>query len=232
MGSDIRSLYLFVSASYFNPRSPHGERPVISEYNYISSYFNPRSPHGERLLKEESLEQVKEDFNPRSPHGERLAAYGLASSTSAFQSTLPAWGATLAHLGEQAILNISIHAPRMGSDEHFFLRIHHMQNFNPRSPHGERHAMHMQELGKTNYFNPRSPHGERPARKRIANAAEQYFNPRSPHGERHFRAMRLYALASFQSTRPAWGATTGLGRIQHCRPHFNPRSPHGERPTV
>ena len=209
MGSDIRSLYLFVSASYFNPRSPHGERPVISEYNYISSYFNPRSPHGERLLKEESLEQVKEDFNPRSPHGERLAAYGLASSTSAFQSTLPAWGATLAHLGEQAILNISIHAPRMGSDEHFFLRIHHMQNFNPRSPHGER-----------------------PARKRIANAAEQYFNPRSPHGERHFRAMRLYALASFQSTRPAWGATTGLGRIQHCRPHFNPRSPHGERPTV
>ncbi len=34
-------------------------------------------------------------FNPRPPHGERL----------------------LAHLGEQAILNISIHAPRMGSDK-------------------------------------------------------------------------------------------------------------------
>ena len=39
------------------------------------------------------------NFNPRSPHGERLRAAGLNPILSAFQSTLPAWGATLhAHI--------------------------------------------------------------------------------------------------------------------------------------
>ena len=33
---------------YFNPRSPHGERPVHLYNNTECYYFNPRSPHGER----------------------------------------------------------------------------------------------------------------------------------------------------------------------------------------
>ena len=34
---------------YFNPRSPHGERPVVGNDNYLFIIdFNPRSPHGER----------------------------------------------------------------------------------------------------------------------------------------------------------------------------------------
>ena len=38
--------------------------------------------------------------------------------------------------------------------------LRHNENFNPRSPHGERHLLHpMERFG--NYFNPRSPHGER-----------------------------------------------------------------------
>ena len=34
-------------------------------------YFNPRSPHGERPVVENAPHCQRNDFNPRSPHGER-----------------------------------------------------------------------------------------------------------------------------------------------------------------
>ncbi len=101
-------------------------------------------------------------------------------------------------------------------------------------------------------FNPRSPHGERlvpPIMMReISN-----FNPRSPHGERRVKAQRGGATWSFQSTLPARGATSTRSASTMCavisihaprtgsdrwssslcaeQSHFNPRSPHGERHT-
>ena len=78
------------------------------------------------------------DFNPRSPHGERLAApqrrmfWQVFQSTlpargatrhaaadvcvAQFQSTLPARGATIRSVPLAGETNISIHAPRTGSD--------------------------------------------------------------------------------------------------------------------
>ena len=79
---------------YFNPRSPHGERPATDgRCTTIAKHFNPRSPHGERHIlpniKTTTLSisihaprtgsdhvDVNHDlpsfyFNPRSPHGER-----------------------------------------------------------------------------------------------------------------------------------------------------------------
>ena len=78
-------------------------------------HFNPRSPHGERL-SHCCTTTARPDFNPRSPHGERLDMLPLVCGSNAFQSTLPARGAT------------SPCAPpgRWSRD------------FNPRSPHGER----------------------------------------------------------------------------------------------
>ena len=55
-------------------------------------------------------------FNPRSPHGERLDWKKLYERATAFQSTLPARGATV--------------TPSIRRDPH--------TDFNPRSPHGER----------------------------------------------------------------------------------------------
>ena len=44
------------SAEYnFNPRSPHGERPIDVQGGAWVKYFNPRSPHGERLEENEEL---------------------------------------------------------------------------------------------------------------------------------------------------------------------------------
>ena len=55
-------------------------------------------------------------FNPRSPCGERRCATMEASATVIFQSTLPVWGATIGDTVLYATENISIHAPRVGSD--------------------------------------------------------------------------------------------------------------------
>ena len=56
------------------------------------------------------------DFNPRSPGGERLNNGVTPSNKVEFQSTLPGWGATHLHVGHAVRVDISIHAPRMGSD--------------------------------------------------------------------------------------------------------------------
>ena len=56
-------------------------------------------------------------FNPRSPDGERHGIARHRPRSPRFQSTLPGWGATVAFdLGEVLAVFISIHAPRMGSD--------------------------------------------------------------------------------------------------------------------
>ena len=58
--------------------------------------FNPRSPHGERLFRIFRYYIALLYFNPRSPHGERLKKVLLSSlAADVFQSTLPAWGATV-----------------------------------------------------------------------------------------------------------------------------------------
>ena len=55
-------------------------------------------------------------------------------------------------------------------------------------------------------FNPRSPHGERPPR-RARGWPAFHFNPRSPHGERRRAKFASQSRSRFQSTLPARGAT-------------------------
>ena len=83
----------------------------------------------------------------------------------------------------RALLPISIHAPRTGSD-------HPCASAAAALPH----------------FNPRSPHGERRRPPAAANLSG-YFNPRSPHGERRPHTISSRAPYTFQSTLPARGAT-------------------------
>ncbi len=78
-------------------------------------------------------------------------------------------------------------------------------NFNPRSPYGERLGCFQQGRTQTN------------------------FNPRSPYGERRSRSFWWTIQDLFQSTLPVRGATaTGDGRGTSVV-YFNPRSPYGER---
>ena len=56
------------------------------------------------------------DFYPRSPRGERRRLFKFAFNVYPFLSTLPARGATHGALGVAVAAEISIHAPREGSD--------------------------------------------------------------------------------------------------------------------
>ena len=115
-----------------------GSDAFMMASNRLSGDFNPRSPDGERQTTP-SRHTQQWDFNPRSPDGERLNPKLWKRGIDPFQSTLPGWGATAEpgtrdagrqHFnprspdGERRTLradtdysnNISIHAPRMGSD--------------------------------------------------------------------------------------------------------------------
>ena len=153
---------------YFNPRSPQGERPkdrkVFGRTAKISIHAPRRgsdrhrasstcrnwhiSIHAPRRGSDDyftSCLPAPQNFNPRSPQGERPAAYLSVAPKFAFQSTLPAGGATivrrhlkncglfqstlpaggatLAFMPRKPIDNISIHAPRRGSDLYYNAKI-------------------------------------------------------------------------------------------------------------
>ena len=101
------------------------------------------------------------DFNPRSPCGERLESAGFSSDEIIFQPTLPVRGATGDNVAAPYSYNISTHAPRAGSDQQRNKRRLDANNFNPRSPCGERPGLTCW-TSKALHFNPRSPCGERP----------------------------------------------------------------------
>ena len=114
-GATCATAFSIVLTVYFNPRSPHGERPPGRAFFSPPGYFNPRSPHGERQ---------------QETQGWTLA--------SLFQSTLPARGATMRKNCYCWNCFISIHAPRTGSDHFRHALQADQRHFNPRSPHGER----------------------------------------------------------------------------------------------
>ena len=99
--------------------------------------------------------------------------------------------------------------------------------FNPHSPQGERRPLRLLRRDLI-YFNPRSPQGERLSPPPPVPVQNCYFNPRSPHGERLRYSPSINPPIPFQSTLPAWGATSLMPSYVDVN-NFNPRSPHGER---
>ena len=173
---------------------------------------------------------------------------------TAFQSTLPARGATCRALdvyGRRGA--ISIHAPRTGSDMRREIARLSDEDFNPRSPHGERRRRCFNRPGKSIF------QSTLPARGATFNAYETINRNRiSIHAPRTGSDLSAKSTANpplaFQSTLPARGATSADGVfLQHSPfqstlpargatappkhgstriPDFNPRSPHGERHVV
>ena len=178
--------------------------------------------------------ETPKHFNPRSPRGERLVNWNLLNKNFEFQSTLPARGATRRGQPRALPKNISIHAPREGSDASSACVIFFCVHFNPRSPRGERpsailhiitslfisiHAPRegsdpsvVVALAYLAYFNPRSPRGERHRKREPTNFRAKYFNPRSPRGERPAHHRITAKDKTFQSTLPARGATPHTAR--------------------
>ena len=173
-----------------------------------------------------------------------------APNQGIFQSTLPARGATIYHHDNEDDEDISIHAPREGSDKFKGWDLCTLMNFNPRSPRGER----LPGSGKTMFavnFNPRSPRGERllidlvamifatfqstlPARGATSNTAPRStmpgdFNPRSPRGERRVYRGNVGAASDFNPRSPRGERPAQFHAFSQSYTDFNPRSPRGER---
>ncbi len=122
--------------------------------------FNPRSPCGERPDQAGEI-TLTGGFNPRSPCGERQSRRWRVSGHFNVSIHAPRVGSDGFAETPQAETKVSIHAPRVGSDT---------------------------TTGHT-------------GRCRFC------FNPRSPCGERRHQPRTIILLQQFQSTLPVWGAT-------------------------
>ena len=205
-GATWRRLKKKIKKIYFNPRSPHGERRACLLLEREPQEISIHAPRTGSDTAAATRGGKAQKFQSTLPARGATRTWIAITFTTAFQSTLPARGATRCFSSTCIAIAISIHAPRTGSDAFQPPRAAAAQNFNPRSPHGERPGDSRRSSSPSN-FNPRSPHGERPIDEKI-----------------------ISALEKFQSTLPARGATVPGAGSAARKSHFNPRSPHGERP--
>lgn len=77
--------------------------------------FNPRSQHGERPVRR-TVYPNPPQFQSTPPAWGATKWTPVLSPAYTFQSTLPVGGTTLRFVFTDVFSNISIHAPRMGSD--------------------------------------------------------------------------------------------------------------------
>ena len=169
-----------------------------------------------------------------------------------FQPTLPARGATPSLIVTDAVLGISTHAPRTGSDtaecsskaRTAAISTHAPrtgsdgrevrprctgQNFNPRSPHGERHSSEIACIDLCKGFQPTLPARGATWTRWAAYSTAGNFNPRSPHGERRAADDQRVAAVGISTHAPRTGSDIPANGNRENLFHFNPRSPHGER---
>ncbi len=146
---------------YFNPRSPHGERRAATYRGTPARRISIHAPRtGSDTLGRRERPKTATFQSTLPARGATRQQSQPAASGQQFQSTLPARGATRLAVPEKRPQHISIHAPRTGSDCCLCRLLPCWQDFNPRSPHGERHCSRGRFPPQGN-FNPRSPHGER-----------------------------------------------------------------------
>ena len=125
---------------YFNPRSPDGERRFARECRSQTFLFQSTLPGWGATFSKSTRRKTMTKFQSTLPGwGATADTTALMALATLFQSTLPGWGATRVRRSRHRENLISIHAPRMGSDILAALgRASESENFNPRSPDGER----------------------------------------------------------------------------------------------
>ena len=149
----------------------------------------------------------------------------------AFQSTLPARGATWTTLSISPRRRFQSTLPARGATPQDIKTKNIKADFNPRSPHGERQngfctisakpriSIHAPRTGSdppfdSNHINAyisiHAPPTGRDSAPAFAPDAAEHFNPRSPHGERLRYVALVGTRRTFQSTLPARGATLQL----------------------
>ena len=149
VGSDYEQLVGGVDTLFI---SIHAPRVGSDMWQRAVFLIRPQiSIHAPRVGSDQDVAEFKtsrSDFNPRSPCGERLPTLLTLFVAVRFQSTLPVWGATTAYSLTTDVHQISIHAPRVGSDVRHGRITRRAENFNPRSPCGERREGYFDHAGR------------------------------------------------------------------------------------
>ena len=205
VGSDVTLIILTLITTKFQSTLPvWGATPMQIPLPVRPIDFNPRSPCGERQLP--ALQRGTDGhFNPRSPCGER-------------------------HFNDvYSVLldDISIHAPRVGSNRCFREALLPGWNFNPRSPCGERPIWGLSGLPEMEFqstlpvwgathisFGYRqggliSIHAPRVGSDAVGKQRlrlDRNFNPRSPCGERLIDQPQYYYKKSISIHAPRVGS--------------------------
>ena len=131
-----------------------------------------------------------------------------------FQSTLPARGATYRVADERYSEEISIHAPRTGSDCAGRNGRTEQQDFNPRSPHGERPGPHSTNKNAISFQSTLPARGATQGRRRAREGLQISIHaPRT--GSDRFLSVASSTTGAFQSTLPARGATSDRWQMYH-----------------
>ena len=145
----------------FNPRSPSGLRLHVPALTLPTNNFNPRSPSGLRLLDSDYYVDVTV-FQSTQPEWAATLPTVAFWRLVVFQSTQPEWAATSLGLEGTQIVQISIHAARVGCD-----------------------TTCVWKHGKRSTFQSTQPEWAATAKRRNKTCALYNFNPRSPSGLRH-----------------------------------------------
>ena len=198
---------------------------VSSNNSAISIHAPRRGSDWQRNLPPSAIAA----FQSTLPAGGATSAAATPILTHSFQSTLPAGGATVGVDGGDRHHSISIHAPRRGSDLISKVLSGFGLGFQSTLPAGGATGTYRDCKDCNEDFNPRSPQGERLNAIATLSLPPLNFNPRSPQGERHLqsgilkfeKSISIHAPrrgsdgptwsplcpARFQSTLPAGGAT-------------------------
>ena len=137
-GSDQWVSQLAPRDSYFNPRSPCGERLLTTLVLLNRFSISIHAPRAGSDQTADFINCIAFGFQSTLPVRGATWLIPCSSAYSAFQSTLPVRGATKKDVIDVYKTQISIHAPRAGSDDRRKTSLCKKHNFNPRSPCGER----------------------------------------------------------------------------------------------
>ena len=145
------------------------------------SYFNPRSPWGERQFQRQELLRYLE-ISIHAPRG----------------------GSDRIVYGKDGAASISIHAPRGGSD-----------------------SLVTPAADRISHFNPRSPWGERPLPSRLDNIVSVFQSTLPVGGATGDFSGLVATTTTFQSTLPVGGATVSWRKLDGYQCQFQSTLPVG-----
>ena len=168
-------------------------------------------------------------FYPRSPRGERRMIGCVTSGLMRFLSTLPARGATRRGQRRGPKLQISIHAPREGSDGGRVVPVGRGKNFYPRSPRGERRKVATQKFSRITFLSTLPARGAT-WQSQFADTVSESISIHAPREGSDRDDVHTASLSDDISIHAPREGSDSLRRWKpRCWRYFYPRSPRGER---